>query len=83
MALTLKPSPKPPPGTSKWNGRVDVVPNQKDWDYEVTTNTLMAVCHEDSLVTIFCDGICSNEGRDDRKQLGTMSAVLYQQERET
>ena len=79
----IKAFPETPPDAPRWNGRVDVIPNQKDWDYGVTTNALTAACCEDSLVTIFCNGICSNEGRNDGKQLGATSAVVYQQGRET
>jgi ribonuclease HI len=71
-------SPDIPSDAPTWNGRVHVIPKQKEWDYEVTTNTLTAVCRGDSLINIFCDGVCSNKGRDDGKQIGATSAVLYQ-----
>jgi hypothetical protein len=74
--------PELPPGAPTWNGRVHIIPKQKDWDHEVITNALTAACREDSLNNIFCDGICSNKGRDDGKQLGATSAVLYQEGRE-
>jgi len=70
--------PEIPLGAPKWDGRVHVIPKQKDWDYEVITNALMAACREDTLVNIFCDGICSNKDRNNGKQLGATAAVLYQ-----
>jgi hypothetical protein len=74
--------PEIPPGAPTWNGRVHVIPKQKDWDYEVTTNALTAACRADSLINIFCEGVRSNKGRDDGKQIGATSAVLYQEGRE-
>jgi hypothetical protein len=74
--------PDIPPGAPTWNARVHVIPKQKDWDYEVITHALTAACREDSLVNIFCDGVRSNRGRNDAKQLGATSAVLYQEGRE-
>jgi hypothetical protein len=74
--------PELPSGTPTWDGRVHVIPKQKDWDYEVITNALTAACQEDLLVNIFCNSVRSNKGRNDGKQLGATSAVLYQEGRE-
>ena len=74
--------PDIPPGAPTWNGRVHVIPKQKDWDYEVITHALTKACRENTLVNIFCDGVRSNRGRDDGKQIGAISAVLYQGGRE-
>ena len=80
--LRIEAFPEIPPGAPTWNGRVQVIPKQKDWDYEVITNALTTACQEGSLVNIFCNGVRSNMGRDDGKQLGATSAVLYQEGRE-
>jgi hypothetical protein len=74
--------PEIPQGAPKWGGRVHSIPKQKDWDYEVITNALTAACRDDSLVNIFCNGVRSNKDRDDGRQLGATSAVLYQGGRE-
>jgi Reverse transcriptase (RNA-dependent DNA polymerase)/Endonuclease-reverse transcriptase len=74
--------PDIPPGAPTWNGRVHVIPKQKDWDYEVITKALTAACQGDSLINISCNGVRSNRGRDDGKQIGATSAVLYQGGRE-
>ena len=74
--------PEIPPGAPSWNGRVHVIPKQKDWDYEIVTNALTTACRDDTLVNIFCNGIRSNRGRDDGKQLGATSAVLYHEGKE-
>ena len=77
--LHIEAFPEIPPGAPTWTGRVQVIPKQKDWDYEVITNALTTACQEGSLVNIFCNGVRSNMGRDDGKQLGATSAVLYQE----
>jgi ribonuclease HI len=74
--------PDIPLGAPTWNGRVHVIPKQQDWDYKVTTDALTAACRDDLLINIFCNGIRSNKGREDGKQLGATSAVLYQEGRE-
>ena len=75
--------PEIPIGAPTWNGRVHVIPKQRDWDYKVITDALTAACRDDSLINIFCDGVRSNKGREDGKQLGATSAVLYQEGRES
>ena len=74
--------PELPPGAPTWNGRVQVIHKQPDWDYDTITNALTAACQKDSLINIYCDGVRSNKGREDGKQLGAASAVLYQEGRE-
>src|SRR5258708_7385943 len=74
--------PKVPLGAPTWDGKIHVIPKQKDWDYDIITNALTAACRNDTLVNIFCDGVRSNRGREDGKQLGATSAVLYQEGRE-
>ena len=69
-------------GVPKWGRRVHSIPKQKDWDYEVITNTLTAACQNDSLVNIFCDRVQSNKDQNDGKQLGATLVVLYQGGRE-
>jgi hypothetical protein len=69
--------PDIPPGAPTWNGRVHVIPKQKEWDYKVTTNTLTEACRGGTLVNIFCDGVRSNKGCNDGRQLGATSAILY------
>ena len=74
--------PELPLGAPFWNGRVQVIPKQKEWDYQIVTSALIAACRDDSMINIFCDGVLSNRGRDDGKQIGASSAVLYQKGRE-
>jgi ribonuclease HI len=65
-----------------WGGRVQVISKQKEWDYDLITNTLVTICRENSTINIFCDGVISNKGRADGKQVGATSAALYQEGRE-
>ena len=69
--------PDIPPEAPTWNGRVQVVPKQHEWDYDRVTNTLVEACREGETINIFCDGVISNKGRADGKQVGATSAVLY------
>lgn len=78
----VEPFPEIPLGAPTWNGRVHVIPKQREWDYKVITDALTAACRDDSMINIFCEGIRSNKGREDGKQLGATSAVLYQKGRE-
>ena len=74
----IDPFPDIPPEAPTWNGRVQVVPKQTQWDYEQVTNTLTVACRENGAINIFCDGVVSNKGRADGKQVGASSGVLYQ-----
>ena len=51
-----------------------------NWDFsdKQVTNTLTEACQENGVINIFCDGVVSNKGRADRKQVGASSRVLYQ-----
>ena len=69
--------PEIPPSAPTWDGRVHAIPKQTDWDYEVAANALTSACQNGTLVNIFCNGIRTNKGREDEKQLGAMVAVLY------
>lgn len=74
--------PEIPLGAPTWDGKVHAIPKQNDWDYDVITKALTAACQTDSLINIYCEGVRSNKGREDGKQLGATSAVLYQEGRE-
>ena len=74
--LRIEAFPEIPPGAPMWNSRVQVIPKQKDWDYEVITNALTTACQEGSLVNLFFFGVRSNMGRDDGKQLGATSRSI-------
>jgi hypothetical protein len=74
----VNPFPDLPPGAPHWNGQVRTILKQKDWDYEMVTNTLTTACREGETTNIFCNGILSNKGRADEKQIGTTSTALYQ-----
>ncbi len=78
----VDPFPNLPPGAPGWNGQVKVIPKQKEWDYEHVTNSLIAKCRKGSTINIFCDGLISNNGCPDGKQIGTTAAVLYQEGKE-
>jgi ribonuclease HI len=54
------------------------VPKQTKWDYEQVTNTLTEACRENGAINIFCNGVVSNKGHADGKQVGATSAMLYQ-----
>jgi hypothetical protein len=55
---------------------------QKEWDYDLITNTLVTICRENSTINIFCDRVISNKGRADRKQVEATLVALYQEGRE-
>jgi len=75
--LRIEPFPDIPPGAPLWNGRIQVVLKQKEWDYEMVTNTLIVACRKDTTINIFCDGVVSNKGCADGNQVGTTLATLY------
>jgi hypothetical protein len=78
----VDPFPDLPPGAPNWNGRVQVLPKQKEWDYEAVTKTLTRECREGIITNIFCSGVLSNRERPDGKQIGTTSAALYHEGKE-
>src|SRR6266852_9999385 len=53
-----------------------------EWDYNQVTSALTEACREGCMVNIYCNAIVSNKNREDGKQLGAASAVLYHKERE-
>ncbi|KAI0262661.1 hypothetical protein BGY98DRAFT_1086401 [Russula aff. rugulosa BPL654] len=69
--------PDVPTGAPYWNGRVQIVPKRNDWDYAQVTTALVETCRKGRATNIFCEGIVSNQNREDGKQIGTASAVLY------
>ena len=78
----IDPFPDMPLGAPSWNGRVKVTPKNADWDYSEVTNALTEACREGRLINIYCDAVVSNKDRDDGKQLGAASAILYHEGRE-
>ena len=74
--------PELPPGAPSWNGRVALVPKNANWDYNQVTNALTEGCREGRTVNIYCNAVVSNRDRDDGKQIGATSAVLYHEGRE-
>jgi hypothetical protein len=78
----IDPFPELPPGAPDWNGKVKVILKQKEWNYEAVTNSLTTACSEGTTINIFCNGIRSNKGQPDGKQIGATAAALYQDGRE-
>jgi hypothetical protein len=78
----VDPFPEVPPGAPHWDGRVQIMPKQKNWDYDLVTNTLTTECRRGIAINIFCNGVLSNQGRPDEKQIGATSAALYREGRE-
>ena len=79
----VNPFPDLPPRAPHWDGQVRTILKQKDWDYENVANTLTTACREGETINIFCNGIVSNKERADGKQIGTTSAALYQEGKES
>jgi hypothetical protein len=69
--------PKLPKDAPSWNGRVQVIPKQKKWDYQQVTTMLINECRAGNTTNIFCNGVVSNRNCADNKQIGAASAVLY------
>jgi ribonuclease HI len=78
----IEPYPEIPVGAPTWNGQVQTIPRQKEWDYHQVTNTFAESCREGTTTNIFCNGVISNRGRADGKQVGATSAVLYHEGKE-
>ena len=85
--LTLRAVPKGPcidpflnlpPGSPTWAGKVKWIPRQPDWDYPQASEALTNLCKEGQVITVFSEGIISNNLCEDSKQLGAALAVLYQ-----
>ena len=73
----INPFPDLPPGAPTWDGRFVRIPKQKDWDYHQATVTFLKLCQEGRTINIFSEGVLSNRNREDGKQVGAASAVLY------
>src|SRR6267142_2086663 len=69
--------PDLPPNAPSWDGRVEVLPKQKEQNYQQFTQTIVNRCREGKTINIFCTGTHSNRNQEDGKQLGAASAVLY------
>jgi hypothetical protein len=69
--------PELPPDALSWNRRVETTPKQKDGNYQEITEDIVSHCKEGRSINVFCTGVHSNRNREDGKQLGAASAVLY------
>jgi hypothetical protein len=78
----LDPFPDLPEGAPTWHGRVKWVPKQEDWDYNQVTVAFTNLCNKGQTINIFSEGTLSNRNREDGKQVGAASAVLYHNGRE-
>jgi hypothetical protein len=76
------PFPDIPTEAPSWNGRVQVLPKKDRREYEGITKAFVESCRIGTTINVHCEGILSNRGRADGKQLGAASAVLYHQGRE-
>jgi hypothetical protein len=78
----ILPFPNLPVDAPHWKGRVQLTPKQTLWDYTQVTNLLTESCREGSAVNIYCNAVLSNRDREDGKQLGGATAVLYHEGKE-
>jgi hypothetical protein len=78
----VDPFPEVPLGAPTWDGRVQRIPRQEDWDYPQATAALTNLRKEGQTVNIFSEGALSNRNLEDGKQVGAASAVLYHNGRE-
>jgi hypothetical protein len=78
----IDPFPDTPHGAPTWNGRAEVISKHPTWDYELVTNALTEACRAGHATNVYCNALVSNKDREDGKQLGAASAVLYHQGRE-
>jgi len=74
--------PDLPQGAPTWEGRVQWILKQKDWNYTQATRTLICLCKEGHTTNIFGEGTISNRNREDNKQVGAASVILYYHGRE-
>jgi hypothetical protein len=65
----IEPFPRLPKDAPSWNGRVQVIPKQKDWDYQQVTTMLTNTCHAGNLTNIYCNGVISNRNHTNNKQI--------------
>jgi hypothetical protein len=79
----ISPFPDLPANSPAWNGRVGVLPRQEREEYGEITKAFVDSCLSGATINVFCVGVRTNRNREDGKQLGAASAVLYQQGRES
>ena len=48
------------PNAPTWNGRVEQIPKQTDWDYPQTVSTITNPCREGQVINVYCEGTISN-----------------------
>ena len=65
------------PEAPTWNNKVICCPKQANQDYQQTVVSITNACKIGKAVNIFTTGVYSNKHRQDGKQLGVASAVLY------
>jgi hypothetical protein len=70
-------------GALSWDGRCQVTPSLGGTNHEESTARWVNACKAGLSINIFCDGVRSNKNREDAKQVGAASAVLYHQGRES
>jgi ribonuclease HI len=75
--------PTLPAGAPDWGGRVEIILKKDNEDYRQVTETVVNDCQTGNTINIFCDGLTSNRNRDDAKQIGAASAVVYHEGKET
>ena len=76
------PFPDLPAGAPSWNGRITLIPKQGEQDYTRVSDALVESCNLGLSTNIYCGAIISNKNRDDGKQLGAVSAILYHKGKE-
>ena len=74
--------PDTPAGAPLWGGRVTIIPKQDSLDHAQASEALAESCRRGQTTNIYCEAVISNKNRDDSKQLGAASAVLYHKGKE-
>jgi hypothetical protein len=74
--------PEVPARAPTWDGRAGTIPRRNKEEYGAITEAFVESCQAGTSINIFCVGTRSNRNREDGKQLGGASAVLYHQGRE-
>jgi hypothetical protein len=64
-------------GAPGWKGQIQTIPKQTGWDYEQVINTLTKECYKSTIINVFCNGILSNRGCLDGKQVRATLVALY------
>lgn len=78
----ITPFPDLPTGAPTWNGRVSTLPKRDKKEYPGITGAFVESCRAGTTINVHCEGFLSNRAREDGKQLGGASAVIYHQARE-